>query len=748
MLRRDFDGHLQEGLQVFIAVAYVHRRPREDIRGPYQHRIADFVDEVPDIVHRGQLLPARLVDAQRIDHRRELVAVFRPVDVVGVGSQDVDATALQRQGQVVGDLAADADHHAVWFLDGADLQDGLEAEFVEVEPVAAVVVGRNGLRVVVDDDGLPASLPEGIHGVDPAPVEFDAAADAVGAGTQDDDGPRAVVGGNDVVLAPVVGQIQVVGPGREFGGQRIDLFDARMDAQGEPPLADLGLRPLVHTGDLDVGKTLPFGPQEKIAADGGQRRAGFQFAVGRFQGEQFVEEPAVDAGQFVDALHAVARFEGRRNGEDARVGGMRQGPVEVFHLVGFVADEAVGALPDHPEAFLDGFFEGAADGHHLADAFHAGSDLPRDALEFGQVPAGNLAHHVVQRGFEKGGGRLCDRILQFEKSVAQAEFGRHESQRITGRFRGKGRRAAQPRVDFDHAVVIPVGTEGILHVAFADDAQVAHDVDGFLPQEMEFVVGQGLRGSHYDALARMDAQRVEILHVADGDAVVVAVAYDLVFNLFPAPERFLHQHLRREGEGLPGRRLELGRIVAEAGAQSAQRISRPQDDGVAHLRGRIQRFRDGSGGVRADGLHADLVEPPDEEVAVFGVDDRLDGRPQHADAVPRQHAAPVQFHAAVEGGLPAEREEDALRFFFLDDLFDKYGRHRQEIDLVGDAFGGLHGGDVGVDQHGLNAFFAKGFQGLGAAVVEFARLADFQGARAQQQHFLYGFVQHDVRVWR
>ncbi|MCK7481323.1 MAG: hypothetical protein M0C28_32155 [Candidatus Moduliflexus flocculans] len=44
--------------------------------------------------------------------------------------------------------------------------------------------------------------------------------------------------------------------------------------------------------------------------------------------------------------------------------------------------------------------------------------------------------------------------------------------------------------------------------------------------------------------------RVEVFHVADGDAVVVLVADDFVFDLFPAVEVFLDQDLGGGGEGL------------------------------------------------------------------------------------------------------------------------------------------------------------------------------------------------------
>ena len=94
-------------------------------------------------------------------------------------TQNVDAVLLKRKRQVVGDLAADTHHYSERTFDRTDFQDGLEAELVKVKAVATVVVGGDGFRVVVDHHGLPSLAAEGVHGVDPAPVEFNAAADAV-----------------------------------------------------------------------------------------------------------------------------------------------------------------------------------------------------------------------------------------------------------------------------------------------------------------------------------------------------------------------------------------------------------------------------------------------------------------------------------------------------------------------------------------------------------------------------------------
>ena len=51
---------------------------------------------------------------------------------------------------------------------------------------------------------------------------------------------------------------------------------------------------------------------------------------------------------------------------------------------------------------------------------------------------------------------------------------------------------------------------------------------------MVFAVGERLGWSHYYTFAGVNSERIEILHITHGDAIVVTVAYHLVFHFFPA----------------------------------------------------------------------------------------------------------------------------------------------------------------------------------------------------------------------
>ena len=54
-----------------------------------------------------------------------------------------------------------------------------------------------------------------------------------------------------------------------------------------------------------------------------------------------------------------------------------------------------------------------------------------------------------------------------------------------------------------------------------------------------------------DRITGVHAHRVEILHVANGNAGIVGVAHYLIFDLFPADEGAFDHNLMAHGEGEP-----------------------------------------------------------------------------------------------------------------------------------------------------------------------------------------------------
>jgi hypothetical protein len=184
-------------VELLFAVDDLHRPAAQHVAGAHQHRVADAVGDVHRLVAAAGDAVGGLLEAQLGDHGGEPLAVLGQVDRIGRSAQDRDARILQRLRELQRRLAAElhdhADQLARLLLDAQDLQHVLGGQRLEVEAVRSIVVGRDGLGVAVDHDGLEPGLGQRETGVDAAVVELDALADAVGTAAQDHD--LALVGG-------------------------------------------------------------------------------------------------------------------------------------------------------------------------------------------------------------------------------------------------------------------------------------------------------------------------------------------------------------------------------------------------------------------------------------------------------------------------------------------------------------------------------------------------------------------------
>ena len=116
---------------------------------------------------------------------------------------------------------------------------------------------------------------------------------------------------------------------------------------------------------------------------------------------QLDQEPFVDLCQFKDLVHRISLFKCIGYDKYPHIG--RLGKV-LFNVVEFqvaVPGEAVHALTDHPNPFLYGLLKCPSDRHYFPDTLHGAVDQFAHPGEFVQVPAGDLANNIVQRGFKK-----------------------------------------------------------------------------------------------------------------------------------------------------------------------------------------------------------------------------------------------------------------------------------------------------------------------------------------------------------
>ena len=445
MLLAHHHGIFQGAFQFLAAGDHFHGGAGEHVGRTDHDGKAHFIGKSVDVLYAGEFLPAGLVNAQGVAHAGEFLAVLGHVDGLGAGSEDADALCVQFEGQVVGDLAAGRDNHAEGPFHVADIQHAFQRQLVKEQAVAHVVVGAHGLGVVVDHDGAVAHLLDFLHGCYAAPVKLHAGADAVGAAAQHNHGLHVLLA-LDVVFGTVVGKVQVVGGGGVLAGHGIDLLYTGTDAQRKTLFSHLKPAGMaVRAGRagnkaayLPVGEAQTFGSEEGLGVQIVHLLHSLQPGTVAENVLQAEEEPLVNLGNFMDAVDGIAFLEGFHDGQDALVGRVRELGVDIGD-VNAVAKEAVQALANHPEALLDGFLEGSANSHHFAHGLHGRAQLAGHAFEFSEVPAGDLAHDIVQRRLKAGRCHLGHGVGHFVQAFSQAQLGGHEGQRIAGGFGGQGR---------------------------------------------------------------------------------------------------------------------------------------------------------------------------------------------------------------------------------------------------------------------------------------------------------------------
>ena len=241
----------------------------------------------------------------------------------------------------------------------------------------------------------------------------------------------------------------------------------------------------------------------------------------------------------------------------------------------------------------------------------------------------------------------------------------------------------------------------------------------------------------------MDAHGVDVFHVADGDAVVGGIAHHLVFQLFPALQVYLYEHLI-DGAGGNAARSYGGELIPGAGDASTrppEGVGGPYDQGqskpLSHSQGFFYSLNGGAGRGRLPDVAQELLE----ELPILRLADGVEGRAQHANVELFQDSGLGELDGEVKASLPAEGREDAVGALLLDYPGDDLKGQGFDVYDVGDVLVGHDGGWVGVDQHGGDALFAEGLAGLGAGVVELGGLAYDDGAGANYEDF-GGFVGH------
>ena len=455
-----------------------------------------------------------------------------------------------------------------------------------------------------------------------------------------------------------------------------------------------------------------------------------------------LDEPRVDFGELADFLRGQAFFD--RGQEPVNAVGAGRCQFFAEQRIGSLRRSAPGRVRlKRTNSLLQGFFEGAANGHHFADRFHLRAESAIGAGELFELPFRNFHHDIIYSRLETSRRFLGDVVGDFIEGHANGEAGSNFGDGEAGGFAGESGTARNAGIHFDddHAAVFRV--DGELDIRTAGfDADFAHDGRGGVAHALILFVGKGLRRSDGDGISGVDAHGIEILDGADDHEVVAKIAHDFKFVFFPAEDGLFDKGLvdRAHVQGMSDSFAKFFFVVGGRAAGSSQRERwadyQRKAQLVAETHGVLGIVDEGRRRHFEANFPAGILEPE----AVFGDFDSAQRRANHFHFVFFEDAALGEFHGKIERGLAADCGKQSIGLFARDDFLQIFPGQRLDVGAMGH-FGVSHdGGRVGVDENDVVAFAAQGFAGLRAGIVELAGLADDDRAGADDEDFLDVFT--------
>ncbi len=568
-----------------------------------------------------------------------------------------------------------------------------------------------------------------------AVVELDSLPDADGAGADNDD--ALLFGAGNLALRLVAGVV-IRRHGLELRRAGVYHLVGRDEVQRAASLPQFRLRQTDEVSEFVVGEAEGLRPAQEIIGKA-RGAGGVYFLLEVHEVLYLRQEPDINLGERRHLRHHPALAEGFRDGEDAFVGGLPQA-LPNLHLVPAghaLGAEAEGADLKGAQPLEQRGFESPLDGHDLAGGLHLRADGAVGGLELVEGPAWDLHHTVVQGRLETGERLLRHRVGNFIEAQADRDLRGDAGDWVAGGFRGQGGGAADSWIDFDHDVIVALRVEAELHVAAAFDAERADDLEGGAAEHLVLLIPEGLRGSDDDGVAGMDAHRINVFHVADGDAGIGGVSHHLILDLFPADHALLDKDLvnHAEFEAAGARVAQLVLIPHDPAARPAEGVGRTHDHGIADGAGEragfFQRIHDRARRNRlADGLHGIF-----EALAVFGLFDSLQRRAEQLNAKLIQDAGAGKLRRQIQSGLASQRADKPLRTLLLDHVRGKLQRQRLDINPLRHIEIRHDRRRVGVDQHNLNPLLPQRLTRLRPGIIKLRRLSDDDGAGAYHHYF-------------
>ena len=406
--------------------------------------------------------------------------------------------------------------------------------------------------------------------------------------------------------------------------------------------------------------------------------------------------------------------------------------------------QAVTAGLQAADSLLEGLLIGLTDAHDLAHRTHLGAQLILNALELLKSPAGKLDDHIVTVGniLVQSAVLAAGDVLQGQ---SRCQHCGNQSDGETGSLGCQSGGAGGTGIDLNDNIPVGLGVVGPLDIGSADDLDRFHDLIGFLLQALLDILGNGQHRCGAERVAGMDTQGVDILNEADGDHIAVLIPNHFQFQLFPAQDGLLHQHLANqaglEASGADG--AQLIHIINQTAAGTTHGVGRTQNDGVTQLVRNLKRLLHGVGHFASGHFNAQAVHGVLKGNSVLATLNGIHLDTDHLHIVLLQHACLGELGAQVQTGLTTQVGQQHIGPLLGNDLFQPLHIQRFNVGSVRHLRVGHNGSRVGVHQHDLVPQAPQSLTCLGAGVVKLTGLTDNNGAGTNDQRF---FLCHNNRL--
>src|SRR5690606_26991947 len=209
-----------DAAQVRLVVGHAGAEPAHGEAGAHDHRVAELVGRLEQLVHGVADAGERGVTADAVHDLLGQLAVLGPVDRLEVRAVHLDAE--RREGAVLGQgdrgvqrgLAAEGGQERVGALLGDDRADDVRVDRLDVGRVRDVRVGHDRGRVGVDEDDAQALLAQHAAGLGAGVVELRGLADDDRAGADDEDGGDIGTAGHQDSLEAVAARWAIASSAR------------------------------------------------------------------------------------------------------------------------------------------------------------------------------------------------------------------------------------------------------------------------------------------------------------------------------------------------------------------------------------------------------------------------------------------------------------------------------------------------------------------------------------------------------